>query len=289
MSLNIRIFGPMNDSKKELHNLFTRLGYPVYVDFVNGNLQWVEKNKECSFFYYFNGSAGNVSLWPCTEDEPDLQITPPYDLFVDGGDGLMDWLDGLLGGDVVIYEPAPPPVSQLLELPVFEADPGEKEYKLENMLVNDCMFYQVIKPNCDRPYTTVVREFGKKGHRRFFTNLFVCNSWGVAKQDIQFLKKAWEWFEMEGEFDLDAMMKEATEACKYPTMETEPEVWRNDLKAVLEIFNKRIGFYFVGYSFFFFLAGSSCSKSTFVTLIRSPALPSARLYQAPISACTSTF
>ena len=245
MSLQIRMFGPMTDKKKEIHNILTGLGYPIFVDFVNReNKQWREENKNCSFFYYIDGNGTDEWLWQCVDEDPDLQLTPPQDLVQDGGDVLLEWLERLLDGDVKIYQYAPPPETQIMELPVFEIDQGSKEYALETLLVNDCMFYQVAKPFVDRPYTTVVRGFEKNGHKRFFTNLFVCNSWGVTSKDIQFLHKAWKFFEMDGELDLDVLMKEATEACKYPGLETEPEVWRSDLKSVLEIFNKRAGFYF---------------------------------------------
>jgi len=245
MSLQIRMFGPMTDKKKELHNLLTDMGYPIYMDFVNReNKQWRFENKDCSYFFYIDGNGTDEWMWQCIDEDPDLQITPPTDCLRDGYKPLLEWLDRVMEGHTTVYENAAPPETQLLELPVFEQDQGPKEYELETKLVNDYMFYQVKKPFVDRPYTTAVREFEKNGHKRFFTNLFVCNSWGVASQDIQFLYKAWVWLGMDGDFDLDVMMKEATEACKYPGLEPEPEVWRTDLQSVLEIFNKRSGFYF---------------------------------------------
>lgn len=245
MSLQIRMFGPMTDKKKELHNQLTEIGYPIFMDFVNKeSKQWRAENEKCSFFFFIDGNGTDDWCWECVDEYPDLQITPPLDLVQDGHEPILEWLDRLMEGIGGVYKHAPPPKPQLVELPVFEQDQGPKEYQLETYAVNDCMFYQVVKPFVDRPYTTVVREFTKNGHKRFFTNLFVCNSWGVGVQDIQFLKKVWEHFEMEGELNLDVLMKEATEACKYPTLEPEPEVWRTDLKSVLEIFNKRSGFYF---------------------------------------------
>lgn len=248
MALQIRMFGPMTEIKKDLHNSFTKLGYPVFMDFVNQNKQWRRDNKENSFFFFIDHGVGQDAwCWECTDDDEnhDLQITPPEDLLQDGVSPILEWLDKLMEGVVSVYKHAPPPPTQLLELPVFKKEDGPKEYELETRLVNDYMFYQVTKPLVDRPYTTVVRGFAKNGHKRFFTNLFICNSWGIATADIQFLMKVWKWFTMEGDFNLDDLMKEATEACKYPNLETEPEVWRTDMQSVLEIFNKRNGFYFV--------------------------------------------
>jgi hypothetical protein len=227
----------MNDQKKNLHNIFTYLGYPVYMDFVNReNSQWRMENKD-SFFYYCDAKT----VWVCEDDDlPDLQITSSDPM--EDEEVMMLWLEDLLDGKLEPFPNCDPPVAQLLELPKYEIQLGAKEYELENKLVNDCMFYQVTKPHVDRPYVTVVRDFSKKGHRRFFTNLFVCSSWGVCSKDIMFLKKVWEHFDMEGDMDLDDLMKEATQACKYPELETEPEVWRTSLDKVLEILNKRTGF-----------------------------------------------
>lgn len=243
MSLQIRMFGPMTEKKKELHNSLTNMKYPIFMDFVHReDKQWREENKDCSYFFFIDGNGVDEWMWQCIDEDPDLQITPPFDCLRDGHEPILEWLDRVMEGHTAVYEHAPPPEPQLIELPVFEPITGPKEYELETKLVNDYMFYQVTKPFVDRPYTTVVRDFAKNGHKRFFTNLFVCNSWGVASQDIQFLYKAWVWLGMDGHFDLDVLMKEATEACKYPNMETEPEVWRSDLQSVLEIFNKRSGF-----------------------------------------------
>lgn len=67
----------------------------------------------------------------------------------------------------------------------------------------------------------------------FFTALFVSNSWGLCQGDIDFLKNYWD-AEMDGDFDLERMLKEDTEAC-YPSAthspRGEPEVYR---KSILE-------------------------------------------------------
>jgi len=117
MSLQIRMFGPLTDKKKELHNILTGLGYPIFMDFINReNRQWREDNKVGSFFYYIYGNGTDDWLWVCTNDGyPDLQVTPSADLLGDGADrlleSLLEWLERLLDGDVKIYDQAPPPLT----------------------------------------------------------------------------------------------------------------------------------------------------------------------------------
>lgn len=100
----------------------------------------------------------------------------------------------------------------------------------------DTMLYEVKKPNTDLPYTSVIRNFSKRGHQAFFPTLYICQSWGVSRHDLPFLSFIWKQLELEGEFDMDKMLKEATEKC-YPSKngvpEPEPEVYRRSIPDVL--------------------------------------------------------
>lgn len=104
------------------------------------------------------------------------------------------------------------------------------------------MLYEVKKPFTDLPYTSVTRNYSKKGHIPFFTDLFICQSWGVARSDIAFLKHMWNELKMDGDFDLEKLMKAATEKC-YPSddniPEPEPEVYRRSLDNVVLILNEK--------------------------------------------------
>lgn len=145
-------------------------------------------------------------------------------------------------------------VEDLLGKPVtMAAEPANEEiiiargndfYNLETKFLEeeDIMLYEVTKPFTDLPYTSVTRNFSKKGHLPFFTDLFICQSWGVARNDIMFLKHTWEQFKMDGVFDLEALMKAATEKClpsETNLPEPEPEVYRRDLKHVEEIISEK--------------------------------------------------
>jgi len=101
---------------------------------------------------------------------------------------------------------------------------------------SDTGFFEIIKANSDIPYTTIISQFTQKGYKPLFTNYFTVN---VFKNDciaIHFLSKLWERF-MEGPFDLDTLLKEATEQC-YPAENfipnAEPRVYARTIEQVME-------------------------------------------------------
>lgn len=118
------------------------------------------------------------------------------------------------------------------------------ELRMEHIPNQDTVLIQVDKPFCDLPYTVVIRNYEEKGLKSFFTDLFIIQSWGVCRQDIAFLKQVWDHWNMEGEFDIDQMLREATERC-FPSEgcqpDEEPEVYRRPIENVLETFSKEYG------------------------------------------------
>lgn len=116
-------------------------------------------------------------------------------------------------------------------------------YKLRTFPIDskDYMIFEVIKPFTDKPYTAVIREYSTYGNLPFFSALFICSSWGVYHQDIEFLRRCWDRFEMPGIFDMDKILKEGTEAC-YPAPGrepmSEPQVYRKTLEEVVAWINK---------------------------------------------------
>jgi hypothetical protein len=131
------------------------------------------------------------------------------------------------------------PVSSIAKLTDEEVvDVVEDFYRFYYYKVpdRDVCLYEVRKPHTDLPYTSVIRDFSTRGPRAFFPSLFICSSWGVSKDDVPFLGYLWKQLEMEGEFDMDSLLKEATEKC-YPSEnaipEPEPEVYRRSIQDVL--------------------------------------------------------
>ncbi len=123
------------------------------------------------------------------------------------------------------------------------------EYKYETLYIEkrDTMIYQINRPETVKPFTVVTTPFKLKGHEPFFTALFASNDWAanrldVCKYDIPFLEQVWKHLSMPGKFDIDKMLKEATEAC-YPSSITppvaEPVVYRHDIETVVRILVKR--------------------------------------------------
>jgi hypothetical protein len=109
---------------------------------------------------------------------------------------------------------------------------------------DDVMLFEVCKPFTDLPYTSVIRTFSLVGPKPFFPSLYICTTWGVSRYDLPFLKHLWQvefhWNVLE--FDMDKMLKEATEAC-YPSPgmipESEPEVYRRSIEQVVETLQER--------------------------------------------------
>lgn len=116
------------------------------------------------------------------------------------------------------------------------------ELYMQHVEERDVMFIQVEKPFCDLPYTVVIRNYNEKGLMSFFTDLFVCDSWGVSRKDYEFLEQVWKHWNMKGTYDLDSMLLEATRRC-FPSEgeqpSAEPEVYRRPIENVLDTFKKR--------------------------------------------------
>ena len=277
MSIQFNFFSPFDEDKVELINKIKEVGYGVFLDKKNGcNIDWIKKQMETAYFLVLeNGELVEGSI------DPYVMVTPPE---MDGVERYLEWCNNMRNGVVNDLGIAP------LETVVLKLDEPEEvvqntEYSVRTIWLNKDLYYEVQKPYTDLPYTTVVYNFEKHGHLLFFTNLFICKSWGVSGNDIGFLKELWGRWGMEGEFDIDKLLKERTESC-YPNsgdVMIEPTVWRKGVEHVLADVNKRNGFYFL-----FFGAGSSCSKSTLVGLRKSPAVVVLKLYQTPTSTLTVT-
>lgn len=123
-----------------------------------------------------------------------------------------------------------------VETPKLPENYDLKTHYLED---EDILLIEVEKPFCDVPYTVVLRDFEKKGSdlTQFFTDIFICSSWGVSRYDYEFLNQVWNHWNMSGELDLQNRLKEATERC-YPREgeqpNAEPEVYRRFMSQVEE-------------------------------------------------------
>lgn len=61
----------------------------------------------------------------------------------------------------------------------------------------DWQFYEVVRAEGDTPFTVLVKNFSRVGHRQFFSDIFVSKAWDVGRShfpspDILFLKEVWK-------------------------------------------------------------------------------------------------
>ena len=110
-------------------------------------------------------------------------------------------------------------------------------YTFDFKKFGDCVFYQLTKPNTDRPYVILVKDFSKHGHKRLFSSMRLFNSWGVSKHDGAFLVKLWEYLGNTVEVDFNDLIEEHVSSVLYG--EEEPKVWRNNMSTVIELEQKR--------------------------------------------------
>ena len=104
----------------------------------------------------------------------------------------------------------------------------------------DIMIYQVVKPMTLDPFTVVVREWSKYGHKRFFSDIYGSVDWDKNRStdrfDYPFLVYQWQEFGMPGEFTMD-VVKERVDGC-FPKAgrvpDSEPEVYRWPIQKILD-------------------------------------------------------
>lgn len=231
--------------------------FPVLVDAVHqSDLDYLQKNFTNARFFFLSEF---ISM--CTPEELDV-VSPDFVISFNDDFEVTEkqWvsisryfenlilpeanhLDQVVGlaKELLHQFVIPAPITLPPEIPPTDT---KEHYELYTRHIEDrdVMLVQVEKPFCDLPYTVVIRDFSKKGFTSFFTDLFICDSWGVARKDYEFLEQVWQHWNMEGPYDLDKMLHEATRRC-FPQEgeqpEAEPEVYRRPIENVLETFRKR--------------------------------------------------
>lgn len=246
-----------NTAEQARHiSIFSKLGYTTLVDSIHGrNYEWLYRNSVSARFFI----QEKEEVYMFDRDDlkkemllvPDFALIFPDDKILENADWsrvykyieshLTDTMEDLDNSQKVQELLGKPVIAlpTIIEEPL-EISRGSEFYNLETRYLEeeDIMLYEVTKPFTDLPYTSVTCNYSTKGHKPFFTDLFIAPSWGVARNDIAFLKHTWEKFNMEGDFDLEAMLKEATEKCvpgENYIPEPEPIVYRRTISDVLDI------------------------------------------------------
>lgn len=243
MSIRLYKDSPGLDGMVEM---LSKHNVPFYVDSNRSN-SWFAKNPG----HVFNLDYGGFVTW---SDNPGDEGYMLVDAFVTG-DLTYDELvnlerilhynaleDGEKYGDPNYME------SEYLNFSVldkFRIETQTKEVKEEKVTHKnnydfrthpipdrDCMLYEVCKPFTDVPYTTAIFNFEEAGHLQFFSALFTIGSWGICREDMDFLFCVWKHLKMPGEYNIENIVKEATEACAQGKIE--PRVYRRTIEQVLE-------------------------------------------------------
>lgn len=249
---------PNTLDESKIVKTFHDLGYVTFVDGIHKNdYEWFARNVVVGRLFIYDGDE--VYMFEKEKLTPQMDFTPDFvvlfhedaQVSLEQWDAIHLYVQQHLTDDIIdmtntmkVHELLGKPTAQKVELKDVDMAPVNDHYEFDCKYLDeeDIMLYQVMKPFTDLPYTSVTRNFKKKGHVPFFTDLFICQSWGVARSDIAFLKRMWEYLKMDGEFNLDALMKAATEKC-YPSEdnipEPEPEVYRRNLDDVIKILNEK--------------------------------------------------
>lgn len=147
---------------------------------------------------------------------------------------IFIWVTGRFSEDCLLIDK---PHTIKVKCDEIVKDVKDEGYSLKTFLSDDdIMFYQITKPKVEVPYTTIIEKFSVVGHFDFFTNLFICESWGCGT-DVQFLEELWKFFAMTGEFNLDKMYYERVQRCIRG--ESEPVVYRAELDDVVQTIEEK--------------------------------------------------
>ena len=253
---------PSTKQEDDIVKRFLELNFAPLVDAHHKkSYEWFVNNVKPVPHKLFSFEHQNVYFYDVDDLHNDMDFTPNVLIHWNEGDiieeeqwrWIREWLvykfytcydfldymnDEIFRADLLMKRPD----KHIPILPTQEKEEKLKEetcYSFKTHFIEDknTMLYEVTKPHTDLPYTSVIRNFSERGHKAFFPTLYICQSWGVSRHDLSFLSFMWKQLDLkEEDFDIDVLLKEATEKC-YPSKngppEPEPEVYRRAIPAVL--------------------------------------------------------
>jgi hypothetical protein len=238
---------------------FQELGFVPLIDAMHGNdVNWFKKIKAPHRLFVLNDEyyvepfttrdmdTSGVDVMICFNEDEDVSCLV--------WDTICDWveynLNGKRGSELLDEK-----LLEILQVP-FVGKVVEDDRKCTDILgeafvkeeVKDCYgyseylivdkgvkVYEIIKPNVDLPYVTIVENYkDAQDDLDMFSGFFAASSWGVAISDIQFMSQLWKWKMMPGEFNCEEVVKARVDRV-VKGGEPEPRVWRNTLQNVIEI------------------------------------------------------
>ncbi len=257
-----------DEFEKTVHDRLTEHGLQVFVDSVHGqDYNWFKTNfKQTNCRFYWKEMDGlPFDFMPKTVEENVPTMVAYFD--DDAKIEIRDWVyitSSLkhivtdcyisphhlrIGQSFVVTKDHLPMAVDVKDgedevVLITKSTPPDDEDRLHYALRThhvpnrDAKLFELWKPHCDIPFTVMIQPYSTKGDIPFFSSLFACSSWGVARLDAEFLKHVWKDMGMPGLLDLDALLKKHTEECMpgdgnaQPTVE--PKVYRSTIELVLK-------------------------------------------------------
>jgi hypothetical protein len=253
----INVFYRGNEDEKTFIEALVKHDFVHYVDSVRFNdFNWLQSNTQKGYIYHYHGGVTQLPKDTTIIEGPGVFVlivdcleTNPY-FYKDIEEFISACFDGSVGKDLTKYytllDMFPAQKEKLPERKIEKRSRDDEsnfvstDYTFEYKKFEDfdCIFYQLTKPNTDRPYVVLVQNFSKHGHKRLFTSMRLFDSWGASKYDVAFLYQLWTYLEGGDKPDFDEMLKEHVEAVLYG--EAEPNVWRSDLDTVSENYIRKL-------------------------------------------------
>jgi|DEB19_MinimDraft_2_1074335.scaffolds.fasta_scaffold04412_1 hypothetical protein len=237
---------PCTVNQSTFINRLLKSGYGPLVDSVHqGDNGWLAENTKCPHILY--NLDENIS---CGFEETgldmqmDVLVAFNWEVEISSVQWkeISKWLAGDLQELEWLEKPVVAPVVQQIKNTDLLGEEPELVtypdcYGFRQFFKDNVGFFEITKPNTDRPFTTYVEKYSENG-KDLFSNFFISTAWGVARDDLAFLKELWKWKMMDTgeELDCEKLLKERIERCQ--NGEPEPRVYRKSLEDVMEIYVK---------------------------------------------------
>lgn len=224
--------------------------YPSFADGIYVSPAVMKKRYQdanAKFFAYDCGVLVMFDLDTVTEIEPLLTLTMDRTTKMNRASWTVvyKFLNAVFSGDTPeteeMFKLFPPVAPQTEKVQLHKSSSPPKElptdYSFAYEIVDNIAYCQITKPNTDRPYTAVIRDFENAGFEPMFTAIYVATSWGVCSYDHAFLVKLWKYLNMSGPLDLEKRLDIEIKKCREG--KPEPELYRADISAVKEILSNK--------------------------------------------------